>query len=122
MGRRAGGGKYCVEGCRHIDALDWRRDGYLQPPVPGSLPYTLTVSCGTRVQHITTVWTPCRFGGKRPRFQCGCCGRRVVRLHIVRAVFACRHCHRLGYESRLETPSAGIWTGAENPQAAGQRH
>ena len=31
MGRPSGGGKWLVEGCRHIDALDWRRDGYLQP-------------------------------------------------------------------------------------------
>ena len=37
-------------------------------------------------------------------FQCGYCGRRVVRLYIVQAVFACRHCHRLGHASQLETP------------------
>jgi hypothetical protein len=108
MGRPSGGGKWLVEGCRHIDALDLRRDGYLQPPVPGSPPYAIAASCGgrkqTREQRIAIVWTPCRFGGKRPWFQCGCCGRRVVRLYIVQAVFACRHCHRLGYESRLETP------------------
>jgi hypothetical protein len=59
---------------------------------------------GGREQHITTVWTPCRFGGKRPWFQCGGCGRRVVRLYIVQAVIACRHCHRLGYASQLEAP------------------
>ena len=34
----------------------------------------------------------------------GGCGRRVVRLYIVQAVFACRHCHRLGYASQLEIP------------------
>ena len=92
MGRQAGGGKWLVEGCRHIDARDWRRDGYLQPPAPGGLPYSITASCGGREQHITIVWTPCRFGGKRPWFQCGCCGRRVVRLYIVGGVFARRHC------------------------------
>ena len=48
MGRQAGGGKWLVEGCRHVDALDLRRDGYLQPPAPGSLPYTVTASCGKR--------------------------------------------------------------------------
>ena len=84
MGRHAGGGKWLVEGCRHIDALDWRRDGYLQPPAPGKPPYAITANCGGREQHIATVWTPCRFGGKRPWFQCGYCGRRVVRLYIVR--------------------------------------
>ena len=103
MGRPSGGGKWLVEGCRHIDALDWRRDGYLQPPAPGKPHYTVTASCGGREQHISIVWTPCRFGGKRPWFQCGCCGRRVVRLYIVQAVFACRHCHRLGHASQLET-------------------
>ena len=71
---------------------------------PWGLPYTLTASCGGREQRIAIAWTPCRFGGKRPWFQCGCCGRRVVRLYIVQAVFACRHCHRLGYASQLETP------------------
>ena len=40
MGRHAGGGKWLVEGCRHVDVLDWRGDGYLQPPAPGSPPYT----------------------------------------------------------------------------------
>ena len=67
-------------------------------------PYIVTASCEGREQHITTVWTPCRFGGKRPWFQCGCCGRRVVQLYIVGGVFACRHRHRLGHASQLETP------------------
>jgi hypothetical protein len=104
MGRPSGGGKWLVEGCKHIDALDLRRDGYLQPPALGKPHDTITASCGGREQHITLAWTPCRFGGKRPRFECGCCGRRVVRLYIVGAVFACRHCHRLGHASQLETP------------------
>src|SRR5262245_46989931 len=53
----SGGGKWLVEGCRHIDALDWRRDGYLQPPAPGKPHYTVTASCGGREQHLTIVWT-----------------------------------------------------------------
>src|SRR5689334_7957768 len=104
MRRSSGGCKWLLEGCRHIDVLDWRRDGYLQPPAPGDLPCIVTASCGRREQHINIVWTPCRFGGKRPWFHCRYCGRRVVRLYIVEAVFACRHCHRLGYASRLEVP------------------
>ena len=104
MGRPSGGGKWLVEGCRHVDALDWRRDGYLQPPAPGGLPCAVTAKWGGREQRIAIAWTPCRFGGKRPWFQCGYCGRRVVRLYIVQAVFACRHCHRLGHASQLETP------------------
>ena len=104
MARRAGGGKYCVEGCRFVDALDLGRKGYLQPPAPGNPPYAVTANCGGREQHIATAWTSCRFGGKRLWFQCGYCARRVLRLYIVGGVFACRNCHRLGYESRLETP------------------
>ena len=104
MGRPSGGGKWLVDGCRHIDALDWRRDGYLQPPAPGGLPCAVTAKCGAREQRIAIAWTPCRFGGKRPWFQCGRCARRVVRLYIVGGVFACRHCHRLGHASQLETP------------------
>ena len=104
MARRAGGGKYCVEGCRFVDALDLRRKGHLQPPGPGSLPYTITANCGGREQSIATVWTPCGFGGKRPWFRCEYCGRRVIRLYVIGRVFACRHCHRLGYASQREVP------------------
>ena len=89
MARRAGGGKYCVEGCRFVDALNLRRKGCLQPPAPGKPPYAITASCE---------------GRERLWFQCGYCGRRVIRLYVIGRVFACRHCHRLGYESQLETP------------------
>ena len=50
MARRAGGGKYCVEGCRFVDALDLRRKGHLQPPAPGKPPYAITANCGGREQ------------------------------------------------------------------------
>ena len=99
MARRAGGGKYCVEGCRFVDALNLRRKGYLQPPAPGKPPYAITANCGGREQHIATAWTPCRFGGKRLWFQCGYCARRVLRLYVIGGVFACRHCHRLGHST-----------------------
>ena len=105
MARCAGGGKNTVESCRSIDVLEWRRKGYLQPPARGELHYAITANCGGREQHIATAWTPCTLGGQRLWFQCGYCARRVLRLYvIVRRVFACRHCHRLGYESQLETP------------------
>jgi hypothetical protein len=55
---------------------------------------------------MMTVITDLTIGGKRPWFQCGYCGRRVVRLYIVGGVFACRHGHRLGHASQLETPPA----------------
>ena len=46
-------------------------------------------------------WTPCRFGGERPWFLCPSCQRRVAIL-FGGAVFACRHCYRLAYESQRE--------------------
>ena len=48
-------------------------------------------------------WTPCNYGGKRPWFLCPArgCGRRVAVLYGG-GIFACRHCHRLAYESQRE--------------------
>ncbi len=48
-------------------------------------------------------WTPCQYGGARPWFLCPArgCGRRVAILYGG-AVFACRHCYRLAYESQRE--------------------
>jgi len=48
-------------------------------------------------------WTPCNFGGYRPWFICPVrgCGRRVAKLYGG-AIFACRHCHQLGYASQRE--------------------
>ena len=46
-------------------------------------------------------WTPCQYGGARPWFLCparGC--RRRVAILYGGAVFACRHCYRLAYESQ----------------------
>lgn len=48
-------------------------------------------------------WTACQYGGARPWFLCPAdgCGRRVAILYGG-AVFACRHCYRLAYESQRE--------------------
>lgn len=49
---------------------------------------------------IRATSTPCRFGGRRWLFKCGC-GRRVVNVYRPPGGqrFACRHCHHLGYSS-----------------------
>jgi Zn-finger protein len=49
-------------------------------------------------------WTPCHFGGQRPWFLCPAhgCGRRVALLYGG-AIFACRHCHQLTYQSQRES-------------------
>ena len=50
--------------------------------------------------------TPCHLGGTRHWFLCPArgCGRRVALLYGGR-VFACRHCHRLAYQSQRENAS-----------------
>ena len=47
-------------------------------------------------------WTGCNYGGRRPWMLCPSCGRRVAVL-FGGAMFACRHCRRLAYESQRET-------------------
>jgi hypothetical protein len=48
-------------------------------------------------------WTHCHLGGRRAWFRCPAhgCSRRVAILYGG-AIFACRHCHRLAYESQRE--------------------
>ncbi len=47
-------------------------------------------------------WTGCNYGGRRPWFLCPCCGRRVAILYGG-AMFVCRRCRGLAYESQRET-------------------
>lgn len=49
-------------------------------------------------------WTSCNLGGQRPWFLCPArgCGRRVAILYGG-AIFACRHCYQLAYDSQRET-------------------
>lgn len=49
-------------------------------------------------------WTPCNYGGARAWFICPAqgCGRRVAKLYLGGAIFACRHCYRLAYSSQRE--------------------
>lgn len=58
-------------------------------------------------QHISVVWTPCRFGGSQPFFICtgqprSSCSKRVTKLHSLGGVFLCRHCHGLAYACQSE--------------------
>ncbi len=48
-------------------------------------------------------WTDCNYGGQRALFRCPAagCGRRVAVLYGG-AIFACRHCNKLAYESQRE--------------------
>jgi hypothetical protein len=56
-------------------------------------------------QDVPLDWTPCHFGGERPWFICGNCGRRVAVLYGAGKYFACRHCYELTYRSCQESDS-----------------
>ena len=51
---------------------------------------------------VGLVRTKCTFGGARPWMLCPCCGRRVAVL-FGGAMFACRRCRKLAYESQRES-------------------
>jgi hypothetical protein len=61
-------------------------------------------------QRVPITWTACHFGGRRPWFLCSVysddryCGRRAAVLYCAGALFACRRCWGLAYESQQETP------------------
>lgn len=52
---------------------------------------------------VSVEWSPCRFGGNRAWFRCPSCSRRAAILYGA-AVFACRRCLQLVYESQREAP------------------
>ena len=62
-------------------------------------------------QRVPIIWTNCHFGGRRPWFNCCArvngryCGRRVAVLYAAGALFACRSCYDLAYESQQGGPA-----------------
>lgn len=126
-GRPSGGGKVCVESLRRLDVRRLARAGYLDSGVTGTWGWSsdgqTTATIGVTVQddRVTLAYstsgksmrydvlidrTPCTFGGTRVWWRCPAagCGRRVAVLFLGGAVFACRHCYRLAYQSQRETP------------------
>ena len=129
--------KPTCEGCLAIDVREWHRDGLLKPgrnfscswsrggeplgkidvvPMGDSVVVLLRSPCiGEEArkpieQRVRIVWTPCRFGGFRPWFQCSGstslpdCGRRAARFYLaIGSAFACRRCCNLAYQSQSET-------------------
>jgi hypothetical protein len=76
------------------------------------LSYTLPIGHGewqNMVETIPIVHLCCRFGGSRAYFICPGpggtdCGRRIIKLHLSRRYFLCRHCNQLAYASQYERP------------------
>ncbi len=60
-------------------------------------------------QKVILDWTPCNYGGRRPWFICGNCGRRVAVVYAGGKYFACRHCYDLTYTSCQESDSRFSW-------------
>lgn len=52
---------------------------------------------------VRLTWTSCNYGGKRAWWLCPAvgCGRRVAVLYGGK-VYACRHCHKLAYQTQRE--------------------
>jgi hypothetical protein len=146
MGRWAGGGRTTCESCKSIDIRGWHRAGRLTQGQSFSCSWScngepsgnisvctdqdqvvLSYNCRTYgsdwktvEQRIPILWTACRFGGRRPWFQCSVyssgryCGRRVAKIYLSAELFACRHCYRLAYESQHERPHYRALSQAQN--------
>ena len=130
-GRRDQGGKDTTGDCKSLDVRYLQRDGLLTAGRSFSLNWTRNgekvasiqvrteadrVSLDYRHQRgggewksqnypVRLEWTPCNYGGARAWFICPAqgCGRRVAKLYLGGAIFACRHCYRLAYSSQRES-------------------
>ena len=114
---------------RSIDVRRWQRDGLLKPHQSFSVNWTRngenvgSVNVRTESDRVILSyryrshgddwkdesypvyldWSECHLGGRRPWFLCPArgCIRRVALLYGG-AIFACRHCYRLAYQSQRE--------------------
>jgi len=123
------GGKSTTRGRNTLDVRKLQRDGVLIPGYRFESSWTrngqpsgaISVVVNERGVHliyrhggdtgqdmnypVLIDWTPCNYGGKRAWWKCPCCGRRVAVLYSGK-MFACRHCHRLDYESTRTAPDS----------------
>jgi hypothetical protein len=131
-GRRRSRNTDTTSNCCQIDVRRWQRQGLLRAGQCFALELNLysavvaaiTVraetdqvilshrhpgcerSCTDLEYAVQLDWTPCHYGGTRAWFLCPAtgCGRRVAILYLGGAVFACRYCYQLGYQSQREAP------------------
>ena len=129
-GRREQGGKDTTEDCRSLDVRYLQRDGLLSAGHAFVLNWTRNGEKVASIQVRTEAdrvildyrhqrgggewksqnypvrieWTPCNYGWARAWFICPAqgCGRRVAKLFLGSAIFACRHCYRLVYACQRE--------------------
>lgn len=128
-GNRFRAGKATTSNLRQLDVRYLKRAGALVPGCYADMQWGadkeitasirvrmitdhVMLSCQTRTREgkykemvypVYLEWTPCNRGGQRVWFRCPAvgCGRRVAILYGG-AVYACRHCHNLAYESQRE--------------------
>ena len=129
-GRRNQGGKDTTDDCRALDVRYLQRNGLLSAGRSSVLNWTRNGKKEASIQvraetdqvildyrhqrngsewksqnyPVRIEWTPCHYGGARAWFLCPAngCGRRVAKLYLNGAIFACRHCYRLAYSSQRE--------------------
>jgi hypothetical protein len=128
-GRRYQGGRDTTNDYRALDARWLLRRGLLTPGRSGTISWSRNGNTIASIQvraeadrvvlnyrsrshgedwqaleyPVFLEWTDCHLGGRRAWFRCPAngCGRRVAILYGG-AILACRHCHRLAYESQRE--------------------
>lgn len=130
-GRRYQGGKETTDDCRSLDVRYLQRNGLLSAGRSSILNWTHNGKNEASIQvrmdadrvildyrhqrngsewksqnyPIRIEWTPCHYGGARAWFLCPAngCGKRVAKLYLNGAIFACRHCYKLAYACQRET-------------------
>ena len=130
-GRRHQDGKETTDDYRALDVRRLQRDGFLAAGQSFGWSWTRNgkkeaainirteadrVILGYRHQRggsdwtnqsypVLLAWTSCNYGGARAWFLCPArgCSRRVAKLYLGGAIFACRHCYRLAYSSQRES-------------------
>lgn len=119
------GGKGTTRGRNTLDVRKWQRDRLLIPGYRFDTSWTRngqpngSISVMVNTGSVNLIyrpggdtgqdmnypvmidWTPCNYGGKRAWWKCPCCGRRVAVLYSGK-MFACRHCHKLAYQTQRE--------------------
>jgi len=81
--------------------LIWRQNGELRlEGLVKAFDDHINVDIGMSSHWIGLTQTTCHFGGVRRWFLCTRCGKRMGKLYFRRSYFACRHCHKIAYQSQ----------------------
>lgn len=102
---------------------NWSRRGNVVASIGGTVDTINSVTLNYRTRpyggewqdkhyQVIVDWTACNYGGSRPWWLCPCCGRRVAVLWGG-STYACRHCHKLAYQSTRNSPESKAFTRAD---------